>query len=105
MKEIAISCCLAAFVWVAGGCAAQVPTEGQAGSAQAGDTQLLNQPVNAGMTCAEFKALVKSGDKSTTGVAVLWLDGYYSAVLGSANCPPAGPARLVRASAGPAQSA
>jgi hypothetical protein len=87
MKGIAISCCLAAFVWVAGGCAAQAPTEGQAGSAQAGDTQSLNQPINAGMTCAEFKALVKSGDKRTTGLAILWLDGYYSGRAGLSELP------------------
>jgi hypothetical protein len=87
MKGIAISCCLAAFVWASGGCAVQAPAEGQAESAQAGDTRSLNQPINAGMTCAEFKALVKSGDKRTTGLAVLWLDGYYSGRAGLSELP------------------
>ena len=88
MREIALSFCLGAFVYgITGGCAAQAPTEGQPGSAQAGDSQSLNEPINAGMTCAEFKALVKSGDKRTTGLAILWLDGYYSGRAGLSELP------------------
>jgi hypothetical protein len=88
MKKVALSCCLAAFVCgITGGCAAQVPAEGQAGSAQAGDTQSPNQPINSGMTCAEFKALLKSGDKRTSGLAILWLDGFYSGRAGLSELP------------------
>jgi hypothetical protein len=30
------------------------------------------------MTCREFTSLMKSGDKRTGGLAILWLDGFYS---------------------------
>src|SRR5206468_3452004 len=46
------------------------------------------------MTCGEFRALLKAGDKLTSGIAVLWLDGYYSARAGLSELP-AGWARTV----------
>ena len=87
MKAIALSCFLAAFVWVAGGCTAQAPAEGQTQNAQPGDTQSLNQPVRSTMTCEEFKSLVRAGDKRTIGLAILWLDGYYSGRAGLSELP------------------
>jgi hypothetical protein len=39
------------------------------------------------MTWAEFKALLKSGDKRTSGLAILWLDGYYSGRAGLGELP------------------
>jgi hypothetical protein len=88
MKGLALSCCLAAFVCgITGGCAAQAPAEGQAGGTQAGDSQSLNQPINSGMTCAEFKGLLKAGDKRTSGLAILWLDGFYSGRSGLSELP------------------
>jgi hypothetical protein len=45
MRKIALSCCLAAFVWVAGGHAAQAAAEGQTQNAHPGDTQSINQPM------------------------------------------------------------
>jgi len=79
MKRFAVSGWLAALVCgVAVGCVAQEPTPAQAPAAQSGDTQALNRPVSSTMTCGELKALLKDGDKRTSGTAILWLDGYYS---------------------------
>ena len=96
VKAIALSCCLAAFVWVAVGCTAQASAERQTQNAQPGDTQLLNQPVRSTMTCEEFKALVRAGDKRTIGLAILYgSTDTIRAVLGSANCPPLDPDRML----------
>ena len=87
MKEIALSCCLAAFVCgIAGGYAAQAAAEGQTPTAQPGD-QSLNQPVNSAMTCEEFQGLLKAGDQRRIGLAILWLDGYYSGRAGLTELP------------------
>lgn len=47
-----------------------------------GDTAALNQPIPLTMTCGEFRALLKGGDNRTGGLAILWLDGYYSGRAG-----------------------
>jgi hypothetical protein len=39
------------------------------------------------MTCGEFNALLKSGEKRTGGLAILWLDGYYSGRSGLEELP------------------
>jgi hypothetical protein len=39
------------------------------------------------MTCGEFKALLKAGDRRTVGTAVLSLDGYYSGRSGLTELP------------------
>jgi hypothetical protein len=79
MNQFAFSGWLAALVCgVAGACVAQEPGQTQPPAAQSGDTQALNRPVPASMTCGEIKALLKD-DRRTGGSAILWLDGYYSA--------------------------
>jgi hypothetical protein len=90
MKKIAISGWLVALICVvASGCVAQEPTSTQA-PVQLGDTQALNNlPISSTMTCGELKGLLKD-DKRTSGIAILWLDGYYSARAGLPNCPPVG---------------
>ena len=78
MKEIAFSGWLVALICgLAGGCMAQEPASTEAPAAQAGGTQALNLPVSSTMTCGEFKALLKE-DRWTSGIAIIWLDGYYS---------------------------
>jgi hypothetical protein len=39
------------------------------------------------MTRGEFRALIKAGDRQTSGLAILWLDGYYSGGAGLAELP------------------
>jgi hypothetical protein len=86
MKEMALRCC--AFVCgIAGGYAAQAAALGQTLTAQPGDAQSLNQPVNSAMTCEEFQGLLKAGNQRTIGLTILWLDGYYSARAGLTELP------------------
>jgi len=78
---------IASVCMLSGGCMPQVvaqPSE---------SLQSLNPLVSAGITCAEFRPLLHS-DPKTAGLAILWLDGYYS---GRAGLPalPAGWARTV----------
>lgn len=88
MKWIKFSGRLTALICVAGiGCAAEVPTAAQAPTAQSGDVQPPNQPVPTAMTCGEIKALFQAGDKRTSGLAILWLDGYYSGRSGLTELP------------------
>jgi hypothetical protein len=85
MKAIALAAWLAALVCgVASGCAAQAPT---ASEPPPGGAQPLNQSVPVTMTCGEFNALLKSGEKRTGGLAILWLDGYYSGRSGLEELP------------------
>ena len=39
------------------------------------------------MTCGEIKTLLKSADKRTGGLAILWLDGYYAGRAGLSELP------------------
>jgi hypothetical protein len=88
MKAIALSCCLAAFVCgIHGGYVSPAAAEGQTPNAQPGNTQSLNQPVDSTMTCEEFEGLLKSGDQRRIGLAILWLDGYYSGRAGLTELP------------------
>jgi hypothetical protein len=91
LKGIAISGLLVALICgVAGGCVAQEPTSTPAPAEQPGGTQALNNlPISSTMTCGELKSLLKD-DKRTNGIAILWLDGYYSGREGLPNCPPVG---------------
>jgi len=83
MKRIAFSLSLGAlFCAVAGGCVAQAPTAGQEPT-----DQTPNLPVPVSLTCGEFRALLKAGDKRTSGFAILWLDGYYSGRAGVTELP------------------
>ena len=87
-KRLRSACFPAALVCgIAGGCAAQAPTATQEPTPPPSDLQAPNQPVPVTMTCGEFKALLKAGDKRTVGTAVLWLDGYYSGRSGLAELP------------------
>ena len=95
MKGVAFSGVLAGLVCgVASGCVAQAPTSTQLPTSQSGDGQSLNQPVLSTITCGEFTALLKAGDKRTSGTAILWLDGFYSGRSGLTELP-AGWARTV----------
>jgi hypothetical protein len=88
MKGIAFGGWLAALICgSAGGCVAEEPNEAQAPTAQPSDPQTLNQPVKSNMTCGEFTALLKAGDKRTSGLAILWLDGFYSGRSGLTELP------------------
>ena len=87
MKKVTRSGWLAAFVCsVACRCMAQAPTAAEAPTLQPGDAQPLNEPVSSTMTCQEFKALM-AGDKRTAGLAILWLDGFYSGRSGFSELP------------------
>jgi hypothetical protein len=88
MKGIAFGGWLAALICgTACGCVAQAPNEAQAPTAQPGDFQTLNQPVKSNMTCGEFTALLKAEDKRISGLAILWLDGFYSGRAGLIELP------------------
>jgi|HubBroStandDraft_3_1064219.scaffolds.fasta_scaffold396214_1 hypothetical protein len=64
MKRNALSRWLAALICVAGsGCVAEAPMATQAPTPQSVDVQAPNQPVKSAITCGEFKALLKAGDK------------------------------------------
>jgi hypothetical protein len=69
--------------------AAQQPAVAQAPPPQPGDTQ-LNSAVKSTMTCGEITALLRSEDRRTGGLAILWLDGFYSGHSGLAELLPAG---------------
>jgi hypothetical protein len=88
MKGIAFGGWFAVFICgAAGSCVPQAPNEAQAPTAQAGDPQTLNPPVKSTMTCGEFTALIKAGDKWTGGLVILWLDGFYSGRSGLTELP------------------
>lgn len=72
---------------VVGGCMAQAPTAAQQPTTPPGEVPTLNQTVSVTMTCGEFKTLLKGGDKRTSGLAILWLDGYYSGHSGLSELP------------------
>jgi hypothetical protein len=88
MNWTAFSRWLAALVCVAGtGCASEAPIAAQSPTGQSDGTPALNQPVPTTLTCAEIRALFKAGDKRTGGLAILWLDGYYSGRFGLTELP------------------
>ncbi len=88
MKGIAFSGWLAVLICVAsGGCMAQAPNLAQAPTAQPDGPQTLDPPVKSTMTCGEFTALLKAGEKRTGGLAILWLDGFYSGRSGLSELP------------------
>lgn len=86
MKANASTVWLAALACgVAGACAAQGPITTE--PPPPGNVEPPNQPVPVTMTCGEIKSLLKSADKRTGGLAILWLDGYYSGRLGLGELP------------------
>ena len=86
MKAIAFAAWLAALVCsMASRCAAQAPTPAE--PPPPADVQPPNQPVPLTMTCGEIKTLLKSADKRTGGLAILWLDGYYAGRAGLSELP------------------
>jgi hypothetical protein len=88
MKGVAFSGWLAGVACgIMGGCIAQAPTVAQAPAQEPGDVQSLNQPIRSTLTCEEFRALLKAGDKRTGGLAILWLDGFYSGRSGLSELP------------------
>ena len=82
-----------------GGCVAHPPTARQEPTNQPREGSTPNLPVSVSLICGEFRALLKAGDKRTSGLAILWLDWYYS---GRAAPPelPAGWLRTVGEGAG-----
>jgi hypothetical protein len=88
MNRIVLGWWLATFFCVAAtGCVAEAPTAAQLPGGQSDSVQLLNQPVSTTLTCSEIKALRKASDKRTVGLAILWLDGYYSGRSGLTGLP------------------
>ena len=88
MKRIAFSLWLGAlFCAVAGGCVAQAPTAGQEPTDQPREGSTPNLPVPVSLTCGEFRAFLKAGDRQTSGLTILWLDGYYSGRTGVTELP------------------
>lgn len=88
MKGVAFSGLLAVLVFGAAvGCVEQPPSVAQAPTPQPDNPQQLNQPIKSTMTCGELTALLKAGDKRTSGLAILWLDGFYSGRSGLAELP------------------
>lgn len=81
MRSIAVIGGLAALVCsVASGCVAQAPT------VRAGNVALPNPPISSTITCGELNPLLKSANHAG-GVAILWLDGFYSGRSGVAELP------------------
>ena len=70
----------------ASGCEAQAPPATQA-TPPPSEAPTLNQPVPVSMTCGEFRTLMKTGDRQTGGLTILWLDGYYSGRTGVTELP------------------
>jgi hypothetical protein len=87
MRTVASRGWLALLCGVVSGCMAQAPTAAQEPTTQPGEVPTLNQPVPVTMTCGEFRALLKGGDRRTSGLAILWLDGYYSGRSGLSELP------------------
>ena len=88
MNWIAFTRWFAALVCVAAtGCVAEAPTAAQLPAGQSDGVQSPNQPVPTTLTCGEFSALLKTSDKRTVGLAILWLDGYYSGRSGLTELP------------------
>ena len=88
MKGIAFGGWLAVLICGAsGGCMAQAPNLAQAPTAQPDGPQTLDPPVKSTMTCGEFTALLKAEDKRISGLAILWLDGFYSGRAGLIELP------------------
>jgi hypothetical protein len=71
---------------VASWCVAQAPATAQEPTNQPDNVPTLNQPIPASMTCREFKALL-TAENRTSGLAIMWLDGYYSGRAGLAELP------------------
>ena len=87
MKAVATRGWLASLLCViANWCVAQAPTTAQEPANPPGNVPTLNRPIPVTMTCGEFKALL-TADKRTSGLAILWLDGYYSGRSGLAELP------------------
>ena len=84
---------------------AQAPTVSEAPTRPPSDVQSLNQPVPWTMTCREFTSLMKSGDKRTGGLAILWLDGFYSGRSGLTELPASWTRTVAQGIGGPALSA
>jgi hypothetical protein len=81
MKSVVLLGGLAALVCGgADGCVAQAP------SVQAGNARPPNPAIGSAMTCGELLPLLKSEDH-TGGLAILWLDGFYSGRSGLAELP------------------
>lgn len=53
----------------------------QPAMAQPNDSRLLNPPIHSTITCGELLSLLHS-NRTFGGVAILWLDGYYSGRAG-----------------------
>jgi hypothetical protein len=87
MNGVAFSGWLVTLVCCAGACAAQAPTVTQSPAQQPSDLHPLNQPIKSALTCEEFMALLKAGDKRTSGIAILWLDGFYAGRSGLTELP------------------
>jgi len=72
------------------GCMAQQPMATQPApvpAPQSDGRAPSSQPVPVAMTCGDFEALLQAGDKRTSGIAILWLDGYYAGRSGLSELP------------------
>ena len=78
-KSAAVLVCLL----VSGGMA-QVAAQQPASSQPVASLPTTNPPISASLTCDRFRLLLQS---RTSGFAILWLDGYYSARAGVAEMP------------------
>src|SRR5215472_17945319 len=82
MKTVALNRRLAALVCVAGtGCVAGPPTA-RIPTGESDSVQTLTT-----LTCAATQVLWRAGDMLTGGLAILWLDGYYSGRSGLTELP------------------
>lgn len=71
---------IVALACVLNGCAPQVAADEPVAPAT------LNPLISASLTCSDLLPLLRSKDK-TAGLAILWLDGYYSGRAGLAALP------------------
>jgi hypothetical protein len=86
---------------VRGGAIAAALAVGLVGMApRAAFAQVANKGITTGMTCDQFMGLVKSDDKQTLGIAILWLDGVYAGRSGLDSFPPGFAATLGQAAGG-----
>jgi hypothetical protein len=46
-----------------------------------------NQAISVSLTCGELLPMLRAADKRSGGLAIIWLDGYYSARAGLTELP------------------
>ncbi len=78
---------VAAFTTVATAWADAPPSEPGHPAPPAGAAPVRNRELSTSLTCAEFMTIMRSGDRTSLGIAILWLDGVYAGRSGESGFP------------------